>query len=76
MATITKTVYAMYYGEQYVGDGTIPELAAVTGYTARYLRWASTKIGQKHCRHGVALVRLGTVEEMERLNNEMAKDDH
>lgn len=25
---------------------------------------------------GVALVRLGTVEEMERLNNEMAKDDH
>lgn len=76
MAMINKTVYAMYHGEQYVGDGTIPELAAATGYTARYLRWATTKTAHKRCRNGVALVRLGTGEEMERLDNEMVKDLH
>ena len=39
MATITKTVYAMYHGEQYVGDGTLSELAKILKVKRQTLVW-------------------------------------
>lgn len=47
MATITKTVYAMYYGEQYVGDGTLSELAKILKVKRQTLVWARYPAARK-----------------------------
>ncbi len=47
MATITKTVYAMYHGEQYVGDGTLSELAKILKVKRQTLVWARYPAARK-----------------------------
>ena len=37
-----KNIYALYRGEEYIMDGTIPELAEKTGYKRTTLYWLAT----------------------------------
>jgi hypothetical protein len=69
-----KNIYALYRGEEYIMDGTIPELAEKTGYKRTTLYWLATPTaerkrgGRKYHKKKprIEIVKIGTIDELDK----------
>lgn len=47
-----ERIYALYKGEQFIAEGTIPEIHKETGKSIHFLRWMNTPAYNKRAAKG------------------------